>query len=205
MVEVTITVKDEAGNPMKNIAYHLEYLSGEKGSYQPGYGITDSSGKFTRKAHPNAKYILYLQKVNAVSYTQEIKASVYEEMIVNLNITETYETEIVWNEDDVVIVKEMENPATINITDIYDGNYEEVFLQLFTRTGGQVQLGYADDAGKYVWNDSVDGEYYLSLQVFDKTSEYDSIAYSQMFQIEIADRKVDIIGEVAEDGMNFPE
>ncbi len=194
-VDISFVIIDEKGNPMKNITYSLEYVSGERGSYQPGYGITDSTGEFTRSVHPNATYILHLEKRNAVSYTNEIEPVVYEEMLVNLDVKEAFSKEIVWEEDKVTKINDRGESITIDISDIYDGNREEIFLQLFTEEGGQIQLGYPDKDGKFIWYDGVDGNYSLTLQKFELISGESNIKYAKTYIVELKDGEMNIIKE----------
>ncbi len=204
MVDVTFVIKDKSGNPMKNIAYHMEYLSGEKGSYQPGYGITDASGTFTRSVHPGAVYILYLQKRNAVIYESyerwtTYEPHVYEEMIVRLEVREALTTEIVWDEEEVIKIAEAEKIVEINISEVYEGSCEDIFVQLISDYGTQIQLGYLSEDGEIEWKDGQDGNYYLTLQKFDK--EKDAVKFSKIYLIEIKDDEVVSIEEYNDEMM----
>jgi len=194
MVEVTFTVKDSDGNPMKNIAYHLEFVSGEKGNYQPGQGITDSTGTFTRKVHPNAEYVLYLQKKNAVIYADyqrypEHKEIVYEEAAINIKVDEAFSMDIVWD-DEKTTVSSPKSQMNIDVTDLYEGPYEDVFFQLISEYGAQIQIGYLEDDGIIIWKDGYDGWYYLQLQMFEDTEHGDSLTMNKSYRVELEDGKI---------------
>lgn len=198
-VDISFIVKDEAGNPMKNIAYHLEFVSGEKGSYQPGYGITDSTGEFTRSVHPNATYILYLQKKNAVVYSSYEKwttyeSVVYEELTLRIDVDGSFTKEIIWDEDQVIKVAKPQNSVTIDVTQMYTGSYEDVFVQLISEYGSQIQLGYLNDDGSIVWSESQDGSYYLQLQWFDKANDGE-LTHTESYKIIIKDGAITVDDE----------
>jgi hypothetical protein len=196
MVDVSFIITDRYGDPVSNIAYHIDYVSGEKGSYQPGYGITDSTGRFTRKLHPNATYTIYLEKQNAVSYTYEITPIVYERLSPTFEVTESCTKKFVW--DNPSLVNRSKNPVTITVPETVDGSYKDLFIQLFTESGGQLQLGYAESDGTFVWNDATDGNYHLNIQKFNQESEFDEIIYSKSYSISIKDGKMTILAEEVE-------
>ncbi len=195
MIDISFVVKDEDGNPMKNIVYSLQYISGEKGSYQPGYGITDCTGEFTRKVHPDAVYELHLQKRNQVSYISDIEDVIYEELIVTMDVTEEFTKEIIWKEEDVIKSATRNNPVMIDISEIYEGNCEEVFLQLFTEDGGQIQLGYTDKRGEFMWYDGCSENVYLNVQVIKENGQDSSITYSKLYDVNIKNGRMNIVGE----------
>lgn len=196
MVDISFVIKDETGKAMKNIAYRLEFVSGEKGNYQPGKGITDSTGKFTRSVHPNAVYILYLQKKNANIYSTferwtSYEEYIYEELPIIIEVDGSFTKEIIWKDEDVIDICEPENAIIIDVTQIYTGSYEDVFVQLISDYGSQIQLGYLGADGKMIWNESQNGWYYLQLQWFDK-SDGGKLTHSESFKIDIEDGEITV-------------
>ncbi len=197
MVNVTFTVKDENGNPMKNIAYHLEFVAGEEGHYQPGQGLTDTTGTFTRKVHPNAEYILYLQKKNALVYADyqrypEHKEIVYEEMAIRIKVEEGFTREIVWEKEEITVKEKPESQMLLDVSHIYEGPYEDVFLQLISGYGAQIQIGYLENNGTILWNDGYRGWYYLQLQKFEDTENGDSLLMNKSYRVFIEDGDITV-------------
>lgn len=203
MVEMTFVVKDKQGNPVPNIACHIEYMSGEKGSYQSGYGFTDLTGTFTRKLHPNATYTIFLEKQNMISYTSEITPVVYERLTETFDVTVACEMHLLW--DEPIQLEERKNSVTIDFGQLISFRSFPLYgplLQLFTENGGQIQLGYIEDnAGwgkeKFVWNDATDGKYYLSVLQFDPDSS-ERLVYNETYYIEIKDGVMKNIKEMPE-------
>ncbi len=199
MVDISFVVKDENGKAMKNIAYRLEFVSGEKGNYQPGKGITDSSGEFTRSVHHNAVYILYLQKKNANIYSTferwtSYEEYIYEELPIRIEVDDSFTREIIWTDEDVIYICEPKNAIIIDVTQIYTGSYKDVFVQLISDYGSQLQLGYLGADGKMIWNESQNGWYYLQLQWFDKAND-DKLVHSESYRIRIKDGEITVDDE----------
>lgn len=194
-VDVSFCLKDEAGNPLKNITYSIEYVSGERGKYNSDYGITDTTSEFNIKMHPNAQYILRLQKRNAIIKNgveregAKYDSVIYDEMTVYLDITEACTKEIIWEEENVINIRERNKPILIDLSKVYDVNSKSVWVELVTIYGTYIQLGYPDD-NKIHWYDGEDGEYFLCLHKMNETKEDVINTYKNAYRINIKEGKI---------------
>ncbi len=172
--DIKIKVVDTKGNSVRNIAVRCEYLSGEYGSHQPGYAITGNDGEVMRLLHPNAKYKIYTQKLSCVSYDRNVKADIIRELVTELDFKGQDEVTIVWDEESIPMTTLIEKSLKIKVLDEKGYPVPELFVQSlipYGKTLGQLQLGYTDENGIYVWSNYICGEMILTLQSPDfKTS-----------------------------------
>lgn len=162
-VPLTVRIVDKNGMPVSGISVCLEYLSGEAGSYMPGYASTGSDGTVTRKAHPAATYRVYARLLSCMSYTSSIKSRVIFEQTKTVTLDGAAEVSFVWDESEMIRLSDPEKSLKIKVVDKKGNVLPNIFVSMFTENGGQFILGYTDKNGIATWYDNIDGDYYVTL------------------------------------------
>lgn len=185
MVSLTVRIVDKNGMPVSGISVCLEYLSGEEGHYMPGYASTGSDGTVTRKAHPAATYRVYARLLSCMSYTPSIKSRVIFEQTKTVTLDGAAEVTFVWDESEMIRLYGPEKSLKIKVVDKKGNVLPDIFVSMYTETGGQFILGYTDKYGIATWYDNTDGKYYVTLYPISYRDGMEIIGKSVLYKITL--------------------
>jgi len=163
-------------------------LAAFRNACEKGYGI-ELDIQLSKDGEVIVFHDYTLERMTGVG--RKISECTYEELPIRIEVDDSFTREIIWTDEDVIDICEPKNAIIIDVTQIYTGSYKDVFVQLISDYGSQLQLGYLGADGKMLWNESQNGWYYLQLQWFDRTNN-DKLMHSESYKIRIKDSEITV-------------